>query len=140
MMRVVRMNREEWLPLAEKAHSAVFHEHRPKEWERIDFALLVTDTDSDRVYGYVTCIEMDPDTIYWQFGGAFRGTKDTYSTFRAYEKMITWTEDAGYKRIGTRIENENVVMLKMAMKVGFRVVGIRNYAGVFLELLNILKR
>lgn len=32
-----------------------------------------------------------------------------------------------YKRITTYIENKNTPMLKFAMKIGFRITGIRNY-------------
>ena len=45
--------------------------------------------------------------------------------------FVEWCKPR-YKRITTLIENKNTVMLKMAMKVGFRVIGVRNFQGSIL--------
>lgn len=131
MIRVERFTPREWAQHSENAHKICFGKLKPSAWDRIDFALLVV--NDDRPLGYVTCRETDPETLYWQFGGAFPGTKDTATTFKGYCAFVEYCRDK-YKRITTLIENDNLVMLKMAMKVGFRVVGIRFAAGsVLLE-------
>jgi hypothetical protein len=76
---------------------------------------------------------MDAETLYWQFGGAFPGTIGTIHSFGCYEQFLAWCGDK-YSRVTTLIANDNLVMLKMAMKVGFRIQGIRYYGGdVLLE-------
>lgn len=121
----------EWDKYAEKAHLICFNKLNPAEKQRIDFALV--SRWGDRLMGYVTCREMDADTVYWQFGGAFPGTKDTALTFKGYTALIGHCKNK-YKRITTLIENTNTPMLKMAMKAGFLIVGIRNYnASILLE-------
>lgn len=131
MIEVDILSKEEWNKYAEKAHLICFDKHYAAEKQRIDFALV--SRWGDRLMGYVTCREMDADTVYWQFGGAFPGTKDTSLTFKGYTAMIGHCGKK-YKRITTLIENTNTVMLKMAMKVGFFIVGVRNYGGsVLLE-------
>lgn len=83
---------------------------------------------------YVTCREVTSEVLYWQFGGSFPGTKDTVKTFQAYRGFSDWTKKH-YKAVTTAIENTNIVMLKMAFKIGYLVTGIRTYGGqVFLQL------
>lgn len=131
MIEVVRIPKEEWGVFSEKAHLIVFGKVKPKEWDRIDFALVVQ--KNDKMMGYVTCREHDAKTVYWQFGGSFPGTKDTVLTWTAYQEFVGFCKGK-YDRITTIIENTNTVMLKMAMKVGFRIVGVKSYNGsVLLE-------
>lgn len=123
----------EWEILSENAHAAAFNKHKPASWDRIDFALLFLGNDVP--LGYVTCREHDAETLYFQFGGSFPAARSTSLSFKGYKMAIEWTSTR-YKRITTVIENGNVVMLKMAMKVGFRIVGTRTFSGqVLLELL-----
>jgi hypothetical protein len=121
------VSKSDWAVLSEHAHRAVFSEVKPAAVDRIDFALLVRD-HSGPPHGYVTCREHDAETLYWQFGGAFPGTKDTAKSFRSYTALVEWCKPR-YKRLTTIIENSNTVMLKMAMKVGFKIVGIRFHQG-----------
>lgn len=126
MIEVIKFSAHDWKQYSEDAHKIAFSAHKPREWDRIDFALLVV-TD-EQPMGYVTCREHDAHTLYWQFGGAFPGTKDTILSFRAYQAFIDFCKPR-YHRIVTLIENKNTVMLKMAMKVGFNIVGIRTFKG-----------
>lgn len=98
--------------------------------DRIDFALLAV-TDSGSPAGYVTCRETDNETVYWQFGGAFPSIKGTVLSMRAYEDFINWTRER-YSRVYTLIENTNSAMLRMAQKVGFSIIGIKNFKGQIL--------
>lgn len=124
-MRIVRIEKEEWSQLSEKAHKAVFKETKPVDMDRIDFA-LVCENEFEIPMTYITCRENDKDTIYFQYGGAFPGTKDTMHSFRAMQMSVRWCKER-YKRIHFYVENTNKPMLKMAMKVGFLITGIRNY-------------
>lgn len=112
--------------MSENAHLIVFDEKRPKDMERIDFALLCTD-ESDTPLTYVTCRELDSETLYWQFGGSFPGTKGTTKSYHSYIHTTEACWDLGYKRITTLIENTNCVMIKFAMKIGYKIIGIRNF-------------
>lgn len=132
MIHVDFINKHEWSPLSEKAHLIAFNKSKPSDWDRIDYALVVANGETPM--GYVTCREVDAKTVYWQFGGAFPGTKGTPMTWQGYQAFVEWCKLRGYDRITTLIENENVAMLKMAMKVGFRIQGIRYAQGsVLLE-------
>lgn len=124
---VVKMTREEWSQFSEKAHLIVFNENKPSESDRIDFA-LVGEMGNHQLLGYVTCREMDAESLYWQYGGAFPRASGTSLSFSAYMRFVWWTKNH-YKRVSTLIENNNLVMLKMAMKVGFRIIGVRVYSG-----------
>lgn len=135
MYSVERLSREEWVNgRSMRAHALSFGEYRSSALERIDFALIVSAREVPR--GYVQCIEMDSETVYWQIGGAFAGEHGSHVIVPCYLAMIDWCLER-YKRITTRIENTNIRMLHLAMKVGFLVVGTWNFQGkIYLELLN----
>lgn len=129
-MIVELVDAETWKKeFSEAAHKIAFKELKPASWDRIDYALLAI--DGDVAAGYVTCRELDSESVYWQYGGAMPGTRDTIKSFRAYEAFVQWHKSR-YKRVATYIENTNTVMLKMAMRVGFRITGVRNYQGSIL--------
>lgn len=119
--------------MSEKAHLLCFKENKPKEWDRIDFALLGVN-DEGIPLGYITCRELDANVLYWQFGGAFPSSRSTIHCMACYCSFYNFCRTR-YKRICTYIENTNQVMLKMAMKIGFLITGIRNFDGsILLEL------
>lgn len=126
MIEIDRLSPVEWKEFSERAHLITFGKHKPAEWDRIDFALVVR--NDENLMGYVTCREIDAHTVYWQFGGAFPGTKSTSMSWIGYQAFVEYCK-VRYKRISTLIENTNLVMLKMAMKVGYRIVGIRFFGG-----------
>lgn len=119
----------DWIILSENAHSAVFGTYKPKEWDRIDYALLAL--RDEEVLGYVTCREFDSQTLYWQFGGMLPHLRNTITSFQCYLAFRDWTKNK-YERVVTYIENTNMVMLKMAMKIGYLITGIRNFQGSIL--------
>lgn len=130
--KVTRIEAKDWVErFSERAHSLVFQKHKPAEWDRIDFALLVTQgTD---LIGYATCREHDSKTLYLQYGGAFPGTRETSMSLPAYIELIEWCRK-NYAKVTTVVENDNIVYLKFAMRVGFRIVGLRAFQGqVLLE-------
>ncbi len=134
ILQVEELDQDKWAYLSENAHKIAFGKMKPAHTERIDYALIVR-TTSRGLLGYITCREHDSETVYWQFGGAFPGTKSTSLSFKAYAKCAEFCKER-YKRITTVIQNDNIVMLKFAMKLGFRVVGVRTFQGnILLELL-----
>ena len=132
MSRIVCLTEKEWEPMATDAHLSVFYEEIHPLQQRVDYALLYVDKDNVPM-AYMTCREMDTSSVYWQYGGSFSGTQGTIKSFKAYNAFAEWHKER-YKYISTLIQNENTVMLKMAMKIGFKIVGVRMFEGlVFLE-------
>lgn len=120
---VKRIEANDWVDkFSELAHKLVFEKHKPAEWDRIDFALLVV--QGEKLIGYATCREHDSKTLYLQYGGAFPGTRETSMSLPAYIRLIEWCRE-NYEKVTTVIENDNIVYLKFAMRVGFRIVGLR---------------
>lgn len=130
-MIVKKLSREEWITLSEDAHKACFQEIMPVNSEKIDFALLCVD-ENNRPCGYVTCRELDHESVYWRYGGSFPETRGTVRSWTCYELMTNFIKEMGFKRISTLIENKNTVMLKFAMKIGYLICGLRNYQGLTL--------
>lgn len=130
-MTVKKVAKDDWAILAENAHLIVFNEIKKPEMDRIDFALVV-EAESGLPMQYATCRELDSESLYLQYGGSFPGTKGTIQSHRCMEKIIHWAEFAGYKRISFLVENVNEAMLKLAMRTGFLIVGLRNFKGQIL--------
>lgn len=123
MIIVEKLLPDKWNPLSENAHLITFNEVKHSDQDRISFALIVKN-ENEVLLGYVTCRETDSDTLYWQYGGAFPGTIKTSVTFLGYQAFANWCRPR-YKRIVTYINNTNVTMIKMALKIGFLIKGIK---------------
>lgn len=126
---IQRIEKDDWVAsrLSELAHRISFSEVRDGGSERIDYALLVVNEENVPC-GYMTCMELDQSTVYWQYGGAFPSAAKSIWTMKGYQLLADWHR-ARYRHILTFIENTNVAMLKMAMRVGFLVTGIRHLDG-----------
>jgi hypothetical protein len=132
-MQVKKITKEDWTKLSALAHKAVFQEIMPEGRERIDFALIL-EKENGEIMGYGTFQERDADSLYWQYGGAFLGTKSSSMTFPGYLVMLKWCKEH-YKRVTTLVENTNLVMLKFALSAGLMIIGVRMYNGkVLVEL------
>lgn len=120
--------------MSENAHRVVFHEVRPMQMDRIDHVLLVV--DGLVPLSYVTVRELDSETVYWQYGGAFPSSAGTLKVMKSYRLLIEFTK-RGYKRISTLVQNTNISYLKMALSCGFVPMGVRFVKGeIYVELLN----
>jgi len=137
-IEVKRLTSEEWAPMAEKAHIVVFDELRPSFMNRIDWVLMGVLHGTPM--GYVTVRELDSETLYWSYGGAFPETFGTIKVLPCYKLFAEQSKKYGFKRIFTSIKNTNRPMLKMALNQDFVVVGMRTFENeIFLELLKELK-
>lgn len=129
---VVMIPKEKFFDLSEDLHKICFSEIKPKELERIDFALAIIDDEKNQMAAYTTCKELDGESLYFQYGGDFpeyRG-KDLGKTF--FHLFLNWIETTGYKRLGCLIENDNKGMLKIASQASMKIIGLRNYKGKIL--------
>ncbi len=119
---------------AEDSHLVVFGEFRPKSLNRIDFALLILDFEG-KASGYATCRELDKETLYWQYGGAFPNYKGSIYTVQGFHKLVEWCS-AHYQRVTTKVENTNITWLKFLFKGGFIPVGMHVFEGrTYIELM-----
>jgi len=127
-VELVRYSASEWYAYSEAAHKLVFKEVREPWLNRIDFALLAR--VSDRILGYVTCREVDAETVYWQYGGAMDECRGLSAVrgFHAFLRDMHRT----YRRVITLVKNDNVGYLHLLMKSGFRVIGVRCFKGEIL--------
>ncbi len=134
MIEVKAIAPEHFHSMSEFAYEMIFGQKRPKELERYNFAIL-TSLGEDPV-SYVTCIEMDANTLYWQYGGTLPKFKNTIYSYKAYAAGLDWSLKH-YARVSTKIENTNTAMLKMALKYGFLIVGVTQFKNQ--TLLDLLK-
>jgi hypothetical protein len=66
---IKKVSQQDWNMLSKDAHMISFGVIRDPSLDRISFALIAVDNQGE-VSGYVTCVEMDSETLYWQHGGA----------------------------------------------------------------------
>jgi hypothetical protein len=129
-MKLIVIDKEVWKrDYSENAHLITFNKHKPASWDRIDYALLMA--DEEKPCAYITCREFDHETIYWQFGGALPDTIGTTKSLECFNMALEWAKDL-YKRVTFLVENDNVPMLKLAMKRDFKIVGVKNFKGTIL--------
>jgi hypothetical protein len=120
---VEKISAKDFEPLARDAHLVCFGDDRPADFNRFDYALIVH-TTGDRLTAYSTILEHDADSAYMQHGGTL--TEDKLLTVKSYLMMIKWLKER-YPVITTRIFNDNIAMLKLAMQAGLRIHGVEYY-------------
>lgn len=134
-MDLIRLDANQWQDYAENAHLVCFNEKRPAEMDRIDYALMTVKDGQPQ--SYCTVRDLDSESGYWQYGGSFPSAKDTINSMKSYTMFRDYMEANGYKRVSTYVKNDNIVMLKMAFKVGYRIIGTRTFKNeIYVELLN----
>lgn len=134
MIGIERIDPKTWARLSEGMHKRVFKEIKPAAWDRIDYALLAVKENEPTPCAYMTCRELDAETVYWQFGGMLESIRGTTTSWKAYLAFLAWHK-AHYRRATSYIENTNIAYLKMALKAGFVVIGTRTYKNrIFLDV------
>ena len=130
--RIEKVSADQWKKLSGFAHAAVFGKQKDPLAERISYAWLIL--ENDKPAAYITVLELDSETVYWQFGGAFPWAWNSRTVTKSYDLALS-AQGAISRCIATRIENNNFAMLKLALSRKFLPIGIRNYQGsVLLEL------
>jgi len=123
-----------WATVSEGTHFEVFGTLKPKDWDRIDYALLALREGEALPIAYMTCREVSRDCVYWQFGGSFPEIRGTLASWAIYKEFIEWARKK-YKMVSTYTANDNYSYLRMALKAGFKIIGTRNVDGeVFVDL------
>lgn len=125
-LKVVKFLPDEWAKVSEDTHLAVFGTKKPANFDRISYALGVCRQEDWTPVLYVTVREHDHESVYWQFGGALGPAKGSIVAYRATLAVIKWQLERA-KRISFLVENDNLPMLHLAMKTGFRIVGVRYF-------------
>ncbi len=133
-MSAERIEPKEWLQLEELSHTICFGEFRPSSLNKHHF--VIGGFVGRELSGYFTCLEMDSETAYIQYGGAFPNYEKTPLVMRGYHLMLSELSKE-YKRAWTRVENTNKAMLKMALQSGFLITGVYNFKGKILVELEI---
>lgn len=134
-IKIVKLSAEEWKLLSMDSHAVVFEEKRPPYMDRIDFAIMTVDDETETPLCYVTVRELDAETVYFQYGGAYPSAKGTSKSYESYKQLIDWTRKR-YKRATNLVVNENIKMLQFCFAQGFRIIGVRTFKGqVLCELL-----
>jgi len=128
-MIIQKLTPQEWECFSENAHKLAFSKILPFGMNRIDYALLIINDDTP--VAYLTARELDADSVYWQFGGVFPEKRNSIVAFKCFWAALNWAKER-YKRVSILVENTNTSMLKFCMKVGFVIVGIRNYGNSIL--------
>lgn len=105
----------------ENAHKIVFGK-LPPPGLIVDLALYAADGTSKSPLAYATVRELDRDNCYLQFGGAVPEIRGTVVIHRIYDRFIEMLA-LKWKYTTTRIENDNIAYLRLAMAKGFRICG-----------------
>lgn len=115
---------EEWNKLAKDAHLICFNENRDPETNRYDYVLCsFKEDEAQTICGYIGIQEQDKNTAYLQHGGAFPSMMSTALVGRSYRLALNYLKER-YDLLLCTILNDNLGMLNLAMKEGFRVIGV----------------
>ena len=128
------LTKSEWDKWAEDAHLIAFSEIRPAHMNRYDYA-IVTQYALEPL-GYITVRELDSESVYIPYGGAFPSAKGTKRSFDSFGHMLEKLSSAGIKNIMFYVNNKNLKMINFAHGYDFFINGCRMFEGeVFVEFL-----
>lgn len=130
MIRIIRIDREQWDHMSEEAHRAAFGSERTFLMQRADYALLALDRSNTSI-GYISVSEHDRDTVHWTYGGVFSDFKSSITSFRAFQAAIEWTS-VFHKNIICTVDNGSSPMVRALNKMGFKICGVRNFQNTVL--------
>jgi RimJ/RimL family protein N-acetyltransferase len=122
---------KEWEEHKDSYYSKVFGKLRGGQ-ERIDYCLIVF--CKGEIGGFLTCKELDVQTVYIQYGGVvpeLRGTVYSASGVAAVTRHLS----ERYRFVRLRVDNSNASMLRVALKLGFLIEGLIHFnKNILLEL------
>lgn len=122
-LEMEKLTPDEWAIMSESAIKYSFGwDTWPKERNRIDYALIIKDSETNNLCCYCTIVEIDGETAFMQHGGNFPTAKGSVKTTRGYLRMVNYLRE-NYKTIQTTIWNKNKAMLKLAWAGDFVIQG-----------------
>lgn len=125
MFDFIRISKEDWAEkYAKSARMSVFGEDLDPSVERIDFGYLVADSAKKELRIYSTFYEMDNESVYLTFGGAFPPSRGIGNTPAAFGALLAHLGTLGYKSVHWHCKNTNGPMIKLGARVGALIVGI----------------
>ena len=131
MIEVKRLLPNEWNSYSESAHAIAFNEKRAPTMDRISFALLVG--DGVLPLGFITCLELNAESVYIQHGGATPASIGTSKSYEVWTVMLKWLQEHGYKTATMLVKNTNKKMIRFEMDE-FLVTGTSNFKNeVYIE-------
>jgi hypothetical protein len=136
-MKVELFSPEQWSEVSASAHLIAFSEERDSSLDRISFALMAGDETTP--YGFMTCLELNSESVYIQHGGATPASIGTTRSYHAFLAMLDWLNEDGVKQVTMLVKNTNKKMIKFAM-TEFLITGTSNYKGeVYIEFFKTFK-
>jgi ribosomal protein S18 acetylase RimI-like enzyme len=123
----------DWEIISKDFHFVVFQEKREPYFDRIDYALLLTDSVKDHAIGFVTVRELDSFTAYLQHGGIIPQYQNSIIPYKCFMEVLKLLSGK-YKRMSTLVRNDNFRMLKLYISIGAKIIGIRTFDNeIYLE-------
>lgn len=127
---VYKVGAESWREhLAKEAHRCAFGVETDPSADRFDYALLAVWWEKDRPIGYATVRELSHENAYWQCVGVFEPFYKSVHAQKIAKAGLKVMREAGYKLLFSLVTNENLPALKMAMSLGFRIIGTKTVNG-----------
>ncbi len=121
-----RLSPEQWAQLAPLAEGYSFGSVDPSGFARLDFALI--GIEHSVIVGWATFREKTATSVFWQFGGAAPNAEKSLHVLRFYGGVMEHLAKT-YQDVSTLIKNDNAPMLKLAAKIGYKIVGLRAVKG-----------
>lgn len=111
---------EQFKLISEQLYHQIFNQQRNSEIDRIDFACVFF--YGDKPSGYVSCYEHSSKVLYMQFGGAFPEYRNSSLVYKSYRQLVEQMLTK-YDCLRMRVDRDNIPMLKLAFKCGWKIVG-----------------
>lgn len=133
-MNIHVLSLDDWKVMSKNAHSLCFEDEQDPSILTCSYVLFLTDK-SDTPAGYATVIEINTLSAYLQHGGAMPHLRGTSGAAVAYKTTIDFVKQK-YEKLSTKIRNDNIRMLRLAMSEGFRICGVESTDGETYVLLS----
>jgi len=130
-MIISKVPAKEWKTFSKGAMAEMFSVTNSLEWELIDFVLVGRDEKTDGLVGFITCKETAAYALYWEYGGLFPEHQGRGQVVKLIRQAIDWAKER-YKLVYFLVKQDNVPMHKLALAVGFLIMGIRHINGTIL--------
>lgn len=132
MISARAITKKEWDVFGETLHQSVFNWFRSRDDDKCDYAIII-EKDS-HVAGFITVRELGVKRAHLLFGGVIPSFRGTLNTVLTYSTILDNLAKC-YDTCTTCIENTNNDMLRISLKLGYKIIGIKTIDGCsFVEL------